>query len=66
MLKCLNMNTEFTNKIKSLRPSKGFIVTDEKQRGKVLKEARDLRRFGIIDFEVTSREVEGGWKVVAI
>jgi hypothetical protein len=60
------MNTKFTNKIKSLKPSKGFFVASEKQRGKVLKEARELKRFGVIDFEITTREVEGGWKVVAL
>jgi hypothetical protein len=60
------MNTELTNKIKALKPSKGFVVATTKERDKVLKEARDLKRFGQIDFDVTTRECDGGFKVVAV
>lgn len=60
------MKLKFTNKLKALKPSLGFLVSNEKDRARVLREARDLRMAGEIDFEVTTREVESGWKVVAV
>lgn len=60
------MNSELANKIKSLKVSKGFVVANEKERNKVLLEARQLKRFGKISFDITTKEVEGGFKVIAI
>lgn len=61
------MLTEFTDKIKRLKPSPGFVVEDTKERDRVLREARELRKYGVIDFNVTTREMDNGkFKVVAL
>lgn len=60
------MKLKFTNKLKGLKPSPGFVVSTEKDRARVLREARDLKMAGHIDFDITTREVEGGWKVAAV
>jgi hypothetical protein len=61
------MKDKYANRIKDLKAAQGFIVTGEKERAKVLKSAKEMQKFGAIDFEVSTREVEPGkFKVVAI
>lgn len=54
------MKMKYTKQIKALKPATGFVVDGEKERKKVLEEARLLRNAGVIEFRVATSEMENG------
>lgn len=54
------MNVELANKIRSLKPSKTFVVQTELERVAAMKMGKEMKRWGKIDFDVTSRKQEDG------
>lgn len=61
------MKDVYASRIRALKAAAGFMVAGEKERAKVLKSAKELQKFGKIDFEVSTREIEPGkFKVVAL
>lgn len=51
------MKDIYASQIKRLKPANGFLVAGEKERAKAIKSAAELKKFGQIEFEVSSREV---------
>lgn len=54
-------------KIKAMKVGQNFTVQTETERQTASKDAKTLRRAGVIDFDIVTKAIEGGgWKVSAI
>lgn len=51
------MKDKYATQIKALKAAAGFKVKGESERVKALRTAAGLKRFGVIEFEVASRNL---------
>lgn len=56
----------FIHQIKALKASKGFVVATESDRQSVCRAAAELKRYGVIDFDVVTKREGNSFKVAAI
>jgi hypothetical protein len=62
----MSKQQQFIKQIKALKASKGFTVTTEADRQSVCRAAAELKRYGVIEFDVVTKREGDAFKVAAI